>query len=540
MIENHDIEIWLQAIATCIESNQEPTIQLYRGFVEHPMSAFAVIDKIAMLDERGVETKHAEYSACIFALDVCVAQFQSALENGNKQASRELHQLMDTLAEKINQKTQTLLFWLPILNAFYDVHVELNPALKAAYLNLVENDEEVEDDISYIHSIRELIRELSDLTVFDIAEHFFAQSYAMPPEFFSDLLLDLFEIEEGLPIGLLALLHPEFSVREVVTSTLDVLLPKVTLDPSSLTRLKAIAHWYPSNEQSRFSHWIKEQRLKEVTFQEPDPARLMKIIASEIDGGGAQGLFIKVRRGRKYRMCGLLVKYAHGVKDVWLTPYLSSHEMKQYEKDVFNDDVVTREVDMEYAQTIIQHFLDETLKNGQMPDLHLLELQEELGLMWVPESIDVQSMIAQLSVQIEPFTPEVLQNALKRSKHWFRQKPYARAWFVENPEVDKWVNRYSAYENGVKTCRYEEAMRAVFEQEFELRRERWIFHFLWVSLWLKGRNHPRETLWKEIFLIAYAIETGIPMAQIPVMQVICHHTVLNSVETMQSRKTHLS
>ncbi len=540
MTERIDIEIWLQSIADSIEANQEPTIQLYRGFVEHPMTAFNVVDKIAMLDERGVETKHAEYSACIFALDVCVAQFQSASENGNKQASRELNQLMDHLADKINQKTHTLLFWLPILNAFYDVHVELNAALKAAYLNLVENDEEVEDDISYIHSIRQLIRELSDLTVFDIAEHFFAQSYAMPPEFFSDLLFDLFEIEEGQAIGLLALLHPESSVREVVVSTLDILLPKIKLDAVSLTRLKAIAHWYPSTEQPRFAHWIKEQRLKEVIFQESEPAVLVKIIASEIDGGGAQGLFIKIRRKRKYRMCGLLMKSGYGIKDVWLTPYLSATEMKQYEKDVFNDDVVTREVDIDYCQMMIEHFLDETLKSGQMPDLHLLELQEELGVTWIPKAIDVETLMAQLSVQISPFTPEVLQKALKRSKHWFSQKPYARAWFVENPEVDKWVNRFSVYENGVKTCRYEDAIRAVFEQEFELRRDRWLFHFLWASLWLKARNRTRETLWKEVFLIAYAIQTGIPMSQIPLMQVICHHTVLNSVETMQSRRTHLS
>ena len=145
----------------------------------------------------------------------------------------------------------------------------------------------------------------------------------MPPDFFSDLLYDLFSIEEGQEIGLLALMHPESDVREVVVSTFDFLLPSIRLSSLSLTRLKAISHWYPASYQDSFSRWIKEQRLKEVVFQPPQPAHLMKISASEIDGGGAQGLFLKMKRGKKYRMCGLLLKHEHGIKDVWLTPYLS-------------------------------------------------------------------------------------------------------------------------------------------------------------------------------------------------------------------------
>lgn len=544
MNEDNNIDTWLASIATAIRNHQEPTAEIYHRFIQHPSSAFKVVEKISGMSERDIDENHPDYSACIFALDVCVAQLQAAFENGNKQAERDLHQLMDQLAAKINAKTHSLLFWLPILNAFYDVHAELNPALKGAYLSLVDEDDddnnEVDDSVSYVNSIRDLIRELSDLTVFDIAEHFFAQSYAMPPEFFSDLLYDLFSIDEGQAIGLLALMHPEPEVREVVCSTLDFLLPEVKLSSASLTRLKAISSWYPSSYQDRFAHWIKEQRLKEVVFQHYQPASVMKISASEIDGGGAQGIFLKMRRGKKYRMCGLLLKHEHGIKDVWLTPYLSSKEIKQYEQEVLNDDVMMREVDAEYLKRMIQHFLEETLKRKQMPDLHLLELQEEIGETFLPEPIDIAATMEQLAVQIDPFTPEVVQKALKRSKNWFRQKSYVHAWFVENAEVDRWVNRYSAYENGVKTCQYQEAMHAIFEHEFEARRERWLFHFLWVSLWLKAKNQKNEVAWKDTFLIAHAIYSGTALTDIPIMQLICHHTVLNSMDTMQARRTHLS
>ncbi len=72
----------------------------------------------------------------------------------------------------------------------------------------------------------------------------------MPPDFFQWILLyDLFSIEEGQEIGLLALMHPESDVREVVVSTFDFLLPSIRLSSLSLTRLKAMSHWYPPSYQ---------------------------------------------------------------------------------------------------------------------------------------------------------------------------------------------------------------------------------------------------------------------------------------------------
>src|SRR5690606_12207303 len=146
-----------------------------------------------------VDQEHAYYSACVFALDICVAQLQAAQENGNKTAGKTLDQLMSKIAQAIVKANQSLSIWLPILNAFYEVHVELSPELKNAYFELAGNEEELssEDEVDHLNSIRAMIEELSDLSVFDIAENFFAQSYAMPADFFTDLILDLYSIEEG-------------------------------------------------------------------------------------------------------------------------------------------------------------------------------------------------------------------------------------------------------------------------------------------------------------------------------------------------------
>lgn len=482
------------------------------------------------------------YSACLFVLDICVAQLQAAVENGNKSAHKTLNQLMCSLAKEMEEGQNGLVFWLPVLNAFYVVHVELNQELKEAYLNLANNEEEFtqEEETSHLSSIRDLIKELSDLSVFDIAENFFAQSYAMPPDFFIDLLVDLYSIEEGHDIALLTLLHPNPEVRQIVVSVLDQILPSVNLTPISLSRLRAIKCWYPAKYHEQFDYWIKQQRKRGVVFHSEIKTNKLQIKASEIDGGGAQGIFIHVRQQRKNRLCGLLYKQNFGIKEVWVTPPLNTAQIEHYYEHAFDGTVVLREVDISYIITLTKHFLATTLERGDMPDLHLLEIQETLGLNFTPEPLDIEDILNQLGVQISPFTNEVMNESLNRSKSWPKKKPFTESWFIENSRIDKLVNRCSSFVDGVKVCNIKEAMELVFAEELELRRDYWLFHFLWTALWLKVKARKNEKIWQDSFFIAYAINLGMPLKDIPIMHEICLQSVINSSETMQERRTHLN
>ena len=106
--------------------------------------------------------------------------------------------------------------------------------------------------------------------------------------------------------------------------------------------------------------------------------------------------------------------------------------------------------------------------------------------------------------------------------------------------MDKIVNQHSVFVDGVKVCHLANAMDAVFVEEMEPNREKWQFHFLWVALWAKAAARKNEKTWQDSFLIAYTIREGVPLKEIPIMQEICHLSVLHSVETMQERKTYLS
>lgn len=534
----------LAEMAVLIDRDDEPDPQLYAPFFQHPEYAFQIVELLNNLEENIVQDGPSIYSACIFAFDICIAQLQSATEINHKILAKALPQLMDRLADLINLRKHSLSYWLPVLNSFYEVHVELAQRLKDAYFDLAseegeDNDEEV-DEVSHLQSIRDLIHELSDLSTFDIAENFFAQSYAMPPDFFTDLLIDLYSIVEGHDIALLTLVHPKAEVREVVIATIDQIIDKITLSSDSLSRLKTIKYWYPESYHPTFDRWIKTQRKKEVVFApDPKPATV-KLKATEIDGSGAQGLFIHSRKNRKNRLGGLLLRYDLGIKDTWITPAIPAAEVADYYHQAFEESITLREVDMDYFQMIVEHFLAVTIQHGEVPTLHFLELQEELGIRLRPHLLDLDDLFTHLSVEIIPFTQEIMDESLKRSKSWLKSKQFTESWFIESPLVDKIVNHNSSFIDGIKVCRLEDAIDDVFAEELELNRDKWQFHFLWIALWLKSKGRKNEKVWQDSFLIAYLIREGHPLQEIPVMNEICRQTVINSVETMQERRTHLN
>lgn len=73
----------LTEMATLIEQNAEPDPQLYTLFFQQPELAFRLLDIISNLEEK-LDEGISVYSACVFALDICVAQLQGAVESKTK------------------------------------------------------------------------------------------------------------------------------------------------------------------------------------------------------------------------------------------------------------------------------------------------------------------------------------------------------------------------------------------------------------------------------------------------------------------------
>ncbi len=530
---------WLEEIAHVIASNQSMDINHYIQFVKEPELGVVLVDMVTEMEESAVDDTKPFYSACIFALEVCISQLQASSEMNPKLANKMLDQLMARIADAIRTSDHSLTFWLPVINAFYEVHVELSDELKEAYLELASEEElpPGQEEIDHLTAIKDLIDELSDSSDFDVAENFFAQSHALPYEFFSDLILDLFTLEQGHDIALLTLLHPKFEVREVAMFTLDMILDKVKLSPRSLSRLRAIKAWYPEAYHPQFDGWIKSQRMQGALFETTSPSYQVRIRASEVDGSGAQGIFFHLLQGQDHRLGGVLLKTNWGIKDAWCTPNITNEEALAFYDSSFKDTVMLRDVDMDYANLLINHFLALTIDAGEMPDLHLLELQEALAATFIPQKMDVDALLTELTIQIEPFTPYRVEEAFARSRQWSNKKRFTESWFLEDAKVDQLVNQHSVIKEGVRVCQAERAEEAIFKQVMEPDRARWLFHFLWVALWLKVKARASEKSWEDCILIAHAIAQGSPLDEIPILKHMVKQSIINSTETMAERRT---
>ena len=92
--ESEELQSLLTEMATLIEQKADPDPQLYTLFFQQPELAFKLVDLINNLEEH-LEEGLSVYSACVFALDICVAQLQGAAEADNKVCAKTLSQLME-------------------------------------------------------------------------------------------------------------------------------------------------------------------------------------------------------------------------------------------------------------------------------------------------------------------------------------------------------------------------------------------------------------------------------------------------------------
>ena len=80
------VKRWLEELVILVNDGEDPSSRCYAYFSQEPELGVELVKIIASLDEKEMDDERTYYSACIFALDVCVSQLQSAVENGNKLA----------------------------------------------------------------------------------------------------------------------------------------------------------------------------------------------------------------------------------------------------------------------------------------------------------------------------------------------------------------------------------------------------------------------------------------------------------------------
>ncbi len=377
---------------------------------------------------------------------------------------------------------------------------------------------------------------------FDITEMFFSQTSALPHEYFPAFVKELlsFEKPKATDAAVLFLMHPEKNVRSLILSHVDTLFSPYDLTPASLSRLPIIRQWLPEDERATIDKLLNTERRKGSTFSHITPHKIVEIKASEMDGQGSQALFLSLKKANEYQTAGILVKRDFGIRDCWLTAPTKERSNRDIPLKSMYQSITLRKVDKNYVELLLSDHIYRGQQAGILPKLRLLQVAESCELKLTPKAIHIQQQIDKLLKDAGELDKEWQEKSLKRSCKWHKTKSFVDAWVDETQELDTLVNQHCSFIEGAKYCVMREARDDVIAHYMEPKRRQWLVHFLWMALWAKPHARHNEYLWKDCLVLALKISEGMPLNDIPIMQMLTELNIIASLETMEVRKTHLS
>ncbi|WP_295446080.1 hypothetical protein [uncultured Thiodictyon sp.] len=132
------------------------------------------------------------------------------------------------------------------------------------------------------------------------------------------------------------------------------------------------------------------------------------------------------------------------------------------------------------------------------------------------------------------FTPERTRQVLMQSRVWPGYYDFAASWFEDDAHIDDLLRRQVG-PPADWLRRLPAAAAAIVDQVLEQRRGRWAERLLWTVLWAHASQGRTPVAWQDFLIIAQAIEQGMPLVQIPLMQTIAERSVQSAARRAQLR-----
>ena len=214
----------------------------------------------------------------------------------------------------------------------------------------------------------------------------------------------------------LQMLDPDPEVRRAAAAVLQARI--ASLSPDSLRRLIMMRNWHPDAERCLVDAVIRAARAKGIDCAPPQDGSAETILASGIDGSGAQGFLILSPAGRRKRLSSVLLK--NGVRDAWTGPPESRRDIESALAQAVAETSMML-VSRSYFDRAMRHHLNLGLAAGTWPPAGLLQVAETIGSApWQPERLDwreaLVALLAELPVAM--LAPEAVNATLCTSDKW--------------------------------------------------------------------------------------------------------------------------
>lgn len=377
-------------------------------------------------------------------------------------------------------------------------------------------------DPADLSSLLESIVENLGGNEFEVYSALAETSQALPPDIRQAMMDQIVRSDNPVlrDAGLLYLLDPAPEVRRTVCQTIIQHGSPSIISPTGLRRMIALRNWLPEDERYHLDSAIKTARQKQVDCASWPQRKIEEILASNMDGAGAQSVFAVVKEGRKYAIASLLVKQEVGIADAWCLREQSKADVKGFLGHIRNE-TTSAPVDMDFLNALVPHYLAVGQKAGKAPTPGLLDFVETIGIeKWQPTEIAVDDLLSLLEKGADPgrIGEKGVIEVLEGGNNWYSESGIAESWFEDDAEVYTVLSAKLRSGTPAK-------VNAIIKSILEPRREKWAERFLWTAFWLK-QEPDLLSPWTEFLIVGRELHKGRPIKDIPVMRDIAEVTVM--------------
>ena len=235
------------------------------------------------------------------------------------------------------------------------------------------------------------------------------------------------------------LLDPSVQVRSAAADGLSDRLQAGRLSTGVLARLTMMRSWLTDEAvRDRVDALVRDALRKAVG--EPHRGvspKVHRVIASMVDGSGAQSMAAAVQSGGLRHVAVVLLKQGFGVKDAYVVPCASATEQRSIMAGI-TEDIEAYDVPRDYLAQAIGLALSDGLERGYAPVPGLVDVAQSCaltGLRPIPAAVgdilalaDPEGRIAGLSVQARG-------SLIMSSQHWEEHYPMLSSWFEDGDET---------------------------------------------------------------------------------------------------------
>lgn len=337
------------------------------------------------------------------------------------------------------------------------------------------------------------------------------------------------------------LLDASASVRNAIAFSIEQAAAHGRISGVMLRRLIAMRNWLPEADRLSVDRAIQVCRRGALSQGRPSShgvevspwpqAQVREVLASVLDGAGAQSVFMLTREGRRNAVACLLLKQGIGVRDAWARHGLSRAELGEFLEQVQGIELVPTSLD--YARLATAHALAVNLGSGVMPPFALLDVLETAGLQGIqPEMLTADAVLKLLEAEADPALsqPEVVEQVLASSRDLLDEFAYLDSWFESDSEVERALGA-----KGMTRARWLALMR---DEVLPQRAAKWLEKLAWTALAL--RHGEEDEPWEACYVSACELRAGRPIADIPLMMHVATQTVDAYAATHRGQRTRAS